>query len=380
MRKLTKLLTGAAVAAIAASFAAAVPAHADPVGPGGKSFTPQAYDIVGVGSNTTEYLFDQFSVDYNSTVKVHNASHPYLGSWDAVLPGATTNAPTDITPKKGCKAIVRPNGSSAGLKALDGNAKDGKDWCIDFARSSSGRSATSPKAGPGGVWYVALAEDAVTYATRDKASGGTNAPSSLSIKDLIGIYDCTITNWKQVGGKSAPIDAFIPQSGSGTRSFWLKQLGLTDPGPCVNQKPEENEGEYAPLDSPDTIYIFSVGSYISQADHSAKCGSKPSKSQNEFGCDETGVLGLNAVDNAAGKPVSPTTGSGANTKINPAFAATTLTRTLYDIVRWATTASHIPTYLQSLFGSKGYLCTSATAKKTIASYGFLTVANCGVGS
>ncbi len=41
--------------------------------------------------------------------------------------------------------------------------------------------------------------------------------------------------------------------------------------------------------------------------------------------------------------------------INPAFKNTGFTRTIYDIVRYAGTADHIPAYLEKFLGRQGLL-------------------------
>src|SRR6185437_9765573 len=129
-----------------------------------------------------------------------------------------------ITLKKGCAKIARPNGSSGGITALTTqNANTGKSPCMDFARSSRDRASTDPVFGPGGISFIALGGDAVTYATFP----GSNAPANLTTAQLFKIYTCAVTNWKQVGGKNAPIKAFIPQSGSGTAKFFLAAVGIT---------------------------------------------------------------------------------------------------------------------------------------------------------
>src|SRR5215469_13954179 len=172
MHKLRTLAAGIAVAATAALVASAVPALADPPASAGKQIVPKDYDVVSVGANTDENLFNALAADYNKTIpaKKHSSTLPYVYTWNATKPGSTSTAITKITPKAGCTSIIRPNGSGAGLTALDLNATDSinkKDYCIDFARSSSGRSSTAPAEKPGGVGYVALAEDAVTWAVRD---------------------------------------------------------------------------------------------------------------------------------------------------------------------------------------------------------------------
>jgi hypothetical protein len=81
VRILRSLVAGAALAVTATALAVA-PAVADPVNSHGKAVKPKIFDIVGVGSNTTEYLLDQLSVDYNAAhSKKHNATHPWIYSW-----------------------------------------------------------------------------------------------------------------------------------------------------------------------------------------------------------------------------------------------------------------------------------------------------------
>jgi ABC-type phosphate transport system substrate-binding protein len=380
MRKLTRLLAGAASVAAAAALVAGTvtSASADPIGNNGKPVVPQSYDVVGVGSNTTEYVLDQISVDYNKTVKDHNANHPYFYSWDAVPPGVTAPGNYKITPKGGCPSITRPNGSTAGLEALDENEFDGKTghYCIDFARSSSSRSSKAPKLGSGGVEYVPFARDAVTWATRKTANGGTDAPKSLTLAQLKGIFTCKTTNWDQVGGKNAKIKVYLPQPGSGTLSFWEGVMGITTLGSCVSQAPEENEGSNKVFDSAQAVFIFSIGSYVAQEYHSAACGKKPSASQNEFGCNNTGYLGLDEISG-----IAPMTSAKAPV-INPKFPSE-FYRTLYNILRWTSeTPTHIYERLEPFFdsshaGVKGYLCSNSTAIKAIEDYGFIPTSACG---
>jgi ABC-type phosphate transport system substrate-binding protein len=380
MRKLTKLYAGAASVAAAAALVAgmATTASADPIGPNGKSVVPASFDVVGVGSNTTENVLDQISVDFNKTVKVHNANHPFFYSWDAVAPGTTSTTPTKIVPKAGCPVIVRPNGSTAGLEALDENQLDGKTghFCIDFGRSSSARSSKAPKLGSGGVEYVPFAKDALTWATRSAAHGGSDAPASLNLAQLQGIFTCKTTNWDQVGGKSGAIKVFLPQPGSGSLATWEKFMGITTVGSCVSQAPEENEGTFAGFNSPNAVFIFSIGSFVAQEFHSAACGKTPKAGQNEFGCNETGFLGINKIDG-----VSPLSSAKVPT-INPDFPSG-FDRTLFNILRWTNeTPTHILARLAPFFNPataavKGFLCSNPIAIKDIEDYGFVPTATCG---
>jgi ABC-type phosphate transport system substrate-binding protein len=398
MRTFTKLMAGAAFAVTATALAVA-PAMADPINGKGKPVTPAATDVVGVGSDTIQNVLNQFSVSYNASHK----TGPRLYSWDATNP--STGAIGDmITLKKGCKALARPNGSSGGIAALTTeNATTGKSPCMDFARSSRDRATTDPAFTAGGISFIALGGDAVTYATFP----GSNAPANLSTKQLFQIYTCGVpakggnpaNNWADLGGKKGPIKAFIPQSGSGTRSFFLTAIGITSgvPGTCVSDGAtkkvpggtvEENEGVNALLnkDKPDTIFPFSIGKYIAERYHSAKClshfckpetsGSNkgktclPSKTQNQFGCDTHGSMVLNKVNNTAPTKPFPLPSKGSPT-VNPGFSKL-FTRSLFIVVSFPkkSQTNGIPNYLLPFFGPKGFTC-SAAAKPILLNYGFV---------
>jgi ABC-type phosphate transport system substrate-binding protein len=388
MRLLSKLMAGSAAAATLVALAAG-PALADP--PTGT--TPKATDVVGVGSDTIEFLVDQFSHDYDNT-----QSGAKLYSWDATNP--STGAMGDpIVTKSGCASIARPDGSSAGITQLDANTADGSNFCVDYARSSRGRAATDPPYAAGGIAFDALAGDAVTYATRNSASGGTNAPVTLTTGQLKNIFLCKTTNWDKVGGQSGTILPFLPQVGSGTRAFFLTALGggvtPITPGSCVNSTVQENEGIDSQLDSPDAIVPFSVGKYIAEVYHSAAClnsactpnGSgqvcTPTGKQNLFGCDEAGVLGLDKINKSDPATPWPLPAPPSNKpKINPKFSAL-FQRTVYIVVRYdASTADHIPAYLEKFFAAKnastpGWMCKNAKATTDIKDYGFLPTPLCG---
>jgi ABC-type phosphate transport system substrate-binding protein len=372
--RMFRTLVAAAAAAAAAVALTAPAALADPVTGAGKAVVPKAYDVVGVGADTSQSLFDQLSVDYNAAHKTHNKTHPWIYSWDATNP--KTQAVGDlIATKSGCKKIARPNGASAGITTLASNIKDPKStthFCVDFARSARNRSATDPSKGKGGVLFVALNQDAVTYATQQTS----NAPTNLTTADLTAIYSCSVTNWSKFkGGKSGTIKAYLPPSGSGLRTFFLGVIGVTTPGGCVNSTPEQNEGTNKLLHSANAIFPYSVADYLAQRYHSAACGKKPTKSQNEFGCDQRGTLKLNSING-----FKPTVGKGAKQTINPNFSKD-FVHTISDVVRYSTTTKdHIPAYLEPFFGRKGYFCSSATAKAASIAYGFLSSPLCGLGS
>jgi ABC-type phosphate transport system substrate-binding protein len=380
MRKFTKILTGIAVAS--AALALAVPAaHADPINKAGQPITPKEYDLVGVGSDSIQYIMDQLSYNYDwTTGRVDSPSSPFFYSWDATAPGTVVGG-GNITTKSGCAQIVRPDGSSAGIATLALNTKtsDGKYYCVDYARSSRAREATDPPFAPGGVTFVTLATDGVSYGT----TATTNAPANLTTAQLTSIYNCSVTNWDQVGGKNAPIHAFIPQSGSGTRAFFLSAIGLANPGTCVNQTVQENEGVNTLLNDADAIVPYSIGSWVAQKYHSAACLNssctpvngvqcKPSSTQNKFGCDADGVIVLHDINGTV--PI-------VNKATNPAFTPTFI-RTLYNVVRYSTstTTFHEGAKEAAIFGPKGYICTNSAAKTALKNYGFMVTPACGQAS
>jgi ABC-type phosphate transport system substrate-binding protein len=375
MRKYLKLVTSAAIAVCLSGLVMA-PAIADPINGSGKPVTPKETDIVGVGADTDEFLFDQLSIDYNKAFP--KKAHVY--SWDALNP--KTGLDESISTKKGCSDILRPDGATAGVTAFIANqkTKDKKEFCIDYVRAARGRSSTDPAKGPGGIVYVALAKDAITYMTNG-GKAGTHAPKNLTTANLAAIYNSTATKWNQVGGTStATIKPFLPITGSGLRSSFLKDIGVTAPGSCVNSTVQQNEGTDSQLlNNPNILVPYSVAKYLTQVYRSNPCTGPKKKGAVRFGCDEHGDLKLNNINGT-----SPTVGKGSKQTINPKFSPDFI-NPIYDVVRWAKTSDNIPAYLEPLFASahakvKGWLCTNKTAVTDLTTYGFLTTPFCGTGS
>jgi ABC-type phosphate transport system substrate-binding protein len=401
--RIWKTLVAAGAIAAATTALAVAPASAEPINPlTGKVVVPAAFDIVGVGSQSTTYVVGQLTFNFDKAVgKKHSPTNPWNLSWDAVPPNNLNNTTQMIVVKQGCKKNLRPNGSSAGVAALTSYGSTSYTFkgkkhvvpCIDYARSSRPRKSTDPAFGKGGVAFVTMAGDAVTYATT-KVS---NAPNNLSKAQLTQIFGCTVAaahgfkanTWGALLGAKTKnpaqkIDPILPQAGSGTLSFWATTaLGLasTNEPLCgaaatlpVPKQPEENEGTNALFKSggANVIYPYSIGAYLSQSQNSAKCGTKPSKTQNKFGCNQTGVLVLHGISG-----VKPSVGPKGHMVTNPAWGATPFHRFLFNVVNWASTADHIPGYLEKFFGKKGYFCTNP---KVLTAYGFEPTPACGAAS
>lgn len=120
---------------------------------------------------------------------------------------------------------------------------------IDFAGSTRGR-----KTGDTALLFIPVAEDTVRYAL--SAQVPSYGMDGLTWAALTSIYTCSITNWSQVGGPNATIQPLLPPYGSGTRDYFLNQLGLSTVGPCVTNA---QVNDPAPIQTnPNAIAPFSV--------------------------------------------------------------------------------------------------------------------------
>jgi hypothetical protein len=272
-----------AVGALALSLVTAAPASAD--------YGPSSSDVVGVGSDTVQFVIDYLAdgTPYGTT-GYNTGKRNKLISFDATPDanarlaygsfGLGSSSPTSITGpagtaaanycapgtggtvatgnqntshlgdkpcvlnptvvlRAGTRAVTRPNGSSAGFNALKAdvaNVAAGAARKIDFSRASSarGNNATysSVVVGTDGLYMLSQL--------------GGNAVA-LSNSQLAAIYKCdpTADQWTEVGGTStATIKPLLPQVGSGTRKDFLATIVVTEAqvGSCVDSV-EENDPE-----------------------------------------------------------------------------------------------------------------------------------------
>ena len=184
----------------------------------------------------------------------------------------------------GVGETLPPNGSTAGRNALIAEETAGPGGtprgCYDAARSSAGPRGLGAGKDTASMEYYAFAISAMSW-----ASASLNAPASISQGDLIKIYNCTFTDWSQLpGGGEGPITRYIPQAGSGTRSFFLSDLllgfdpttvssatpppGSPYPCPAVNQALEENSANALPAaDHDSAILAYDAGLWGFQANN-----------------------------------------------------------------------------------------------------------------
>lgn len=360
MNKNTKLRLGvvAATAAAVLAIGAAAPAYADPSG-----FKP----INGAGSDTTQDVL-------NGVATVVTA----IGSYDAT--GSAT-----IQTTSGGPVFNRPNGSGNGQKALSASINPGltHTWPaeggvtitgqLDFARSSSGPSSSAVGTD---LTFIPFARDAVTYAVsaasdfprdipRGDASQDAISPAPFTLRN---IYRSAVTTYVNSSFGTVTIRPLIPQSGSGTRDFWVKTaVGLTDAtlGSTVTDlgnHVQEHNGTW--VTEPGDIVPFSVAQYIAQGNHGALPAAAP----------VTERRGNIALGNVGGfKPYKPSVGGGI--ELNTSFP---INRLVFNVVSTTRINSADPAdaTLQSTFkGSTSAVCSATTE---IKQYGFGTIGSlCG---
>jgi hypothetical protein len=246
------LIAGACLATLSLAVGSAV---ADP------STTPR--NLNGTGSDTTQGVMNALS----NVVAI--GGNLQIGSWDAATaPGQTFNEGTAA-----CASVSRPSGSNNGIIALV-NDRTAATHCLQFARSSSDNHTSHVG---DHLTYIPFATDAVAYAIR--GPGGTATGSginrNLPVSTLKTIYTQTGTTCL------ANFEPLLPQSGSGTRKFFLETVlglgagadvpnyaGPTGLHPCVKDTDAagnpllENTGNLLTTDK--QIEPYAVSSWIAQ--------------------------------------------------------------------------------------------------------------------
>lgn len=253
MRKRRLFLVAGACAA-ALSLAVGSVAFADPVGP------PIPRPLPGVGSDTTQDVMNGYTNGVAFSVPafggiVDGAGNRTLGSYDATGPTPITyrNAPPECV-----NVNIRPNGSNQGVNSLRGIAPPAGPFpqqCVDWARSSANTSAA--RAGQN-LTFIPYATDVVTYSTLANSTVSKN----LSLTQLRSIFRANQPNCLN----HEPV---VPQSGSGTFSFWNSLVGPF--GTCVNATvptpPQEHDGRA--LSRPRQIMPYGVAQWITQSQQPA---------------------------------------------------------------------------------------------------------------
>lgn len=330
--------------------------------------------ITLAGSDTTQDVMAALATQYNADptnnpdpdtiVNVLSVeASPKTAPADANCVAKTYHTPA------GPGEVLAPNGSSAGRNALKDSVNAG-DGCIDIARSSGAPRAIGQDLAT--FKYVAFAMDAMAY-----ASASSKAPANLTLAQFRGIYNCTYTDWSQVGGSAGPIQRYYPQTNSGTWQFFLSDLlGGADPrlvstGSCPAAiSTQENTGEVIANngDQEKAIVGYSAGNWVAQAR-----GTAPDQRQGQTirSLDGQNVVtgsGATAALNTAGPVVE------SNVKINnptPAYVGIRYVFNVFDETSTSyTQAIRLFGFLNTTDASdKSPLCKGQKAS-TITDYGF----------
>jgi len=313
----TILVGASAILSLAVGGNAAADPNLNNAGASLPGFLPDANDVVGVGSDTTQYVI-------NTAAQAQAASNPSVrvASFNAFKPGTEASPVTgdSITIRTPSTTIPRPNGSSAGITALINTPQ------VDFARSSRFRGTAPAEAA---LYFIPVLTDGLSYIVSKTATADIR---NLTATELADIYRCTDPRGFQPK---------LPQAGSGTRTFFLAQIGVAENqiGACVQQNVQEHD-ESSVVGNPLALAPFSTARFANNPP-------SPANPPSAF------------VDIAA---TSPT----ANTFYT--------NRTVYNVVRKAdydAAGSRLP----AIFSSTGYFCTRYASGVNRQAFGQAT--NCG---
>ncbi|EMS81392.1 phosphate ABC transporter substrate-binding protein [Desulfotignum phosphitoxidans] len=182
------------------------------------------------------------------------AIDPFSGlSGEIRISGGTAHIPVM---KEAAKQIMRANpeisisiaggGSGVGIKQVG-------EGIVDIG--NSGRAATDAEVEKYGLKLFKWAIDGVGAAVNPG-----NPVTSLTKAQLKDIYSGKITNWKDLGGKDAPITVYTRDESSGTRAvFWKKALDKGDIVSSANFVVSNGAMKTAIANDPNAIGYVSVG-------------------------------------------------------------------------------------------------------------------------
>ncbi|MEU9455971.1 Ig-like domain repeat protein [Streptomyces sp. NPDC048277] len=360
MRNLRSSAALVAAAVVAGGLALATPAVADPDAGAFRQ-------LVGVGSDTTQDVLNALAGDtvngtsYSATA-VKSTNGAGIASYDAIEPG-TGSTSSSIKTRTDGPSFLRPNGSGNGRLALS-EALTGDKYPtsagvsisnqVDFARSSGGPSASGTA-----LTYIPMARDAVGVAV--KGSG----LDTLTVDQLHDIYSGTLTT---VNGQT--VHPRIPQSGSGTRKFFLAAIGLTDATLSPNVTTVQENQANAALTEDGALVPFSVGSWIAQNN-----GVSPDYSTTAVAAG--GHLASIQLPGDTGATSPVTTVNGKLSPVTAYYDNSTFGRDVYNVVPSRaidTTSIFFDKDLYDVFvtsGSHTAELASDNAEKVIAAFGFV---------
>lgn len=143
----------------------------------------------------------------------------FLKGSDTVLPLAQAEAEEFTNENPGKSVSVTGGGSGVGITALI----DGE---VDIATAS--REMKTEELEAAKVNGINPVEHTIAYDGISVIVNPQNPISELTFGQLRGIYNGSISNWKEVGGEDRPIVTFSRDSSSGTYEFFKEEVLLGD--------------------------------------------------------------------------------------------------------------------------------------------------------
>lgn len=352
--------------------------------------------FVGVGSDTTQDVLNALAGKSNGILFTPVQSSAATGrrqiiSFDATPPaGATDNC---ITPKIGSPTFTRPNGSSAGRRALsraiDGTGYGSAATCaladvsgqIDFARSS----ALSPGA-TSELTYIPMGRDAMSFAYYRPSGSPVTTLTRAELTQLFTTGPATIR-----GVRMVPCGI---QTGSGTFQQWNTVTTATPTQEntattlCNNLlgagvRAQENDG--VDLKARGDALILQSGEANSQVVIGFSAAAFIAKSNGVATPTPPAGVGIGSIDNnGSGVNLgSPITGTAPNLAPSSSFYGDSVFgRLVYNVFPTGVITGPGNNDLKSIFvdtdpgaANTSTLCNAAS---TINTFGFLVASNCGV--
>jgi len=304
----------------------------------------------GVGADAFAELSNNLVTQYNATAPTN-----LLESFDAVDPVDPTNT-ANITTKPGC-SIARPNGANAGITAITQNLKsslpdgDGTSFCIDWVRSSRAKGAAAAEQN---LSFYAQSRDAVGYATIGNAYAPTTPLTTAQLKN---IFECTVTDWSEVGGQAGPIHVYLPPDSAATLTFFLQAIGSSlatvhancDGLPSTFHE-QQNDGRTLNGD-PQGVAPYAVTKWAAQSNADLAAGAPVGIADNRGG---TTIGAVNSALPSRAPTTTSSLGGVTYTVLNPGYASDTSSsfgRIFFNVVR-----NTAPDDLKATFSTSGYLC------------------------
>jgi phosphate transport system substrate-binding protein len=181
-------------------------------------FTLLVLGLVFLGTGCTGNENDK-NISHAKEISSEGSQDIFLKGSDTVLPLAQAEAEEFMIENSGKSISVTGGGSGVGITALI----DGE---VDIATASREIKAEEIKAArTNGINPV---EHAIAYDGISVIVNPQNPVSELTFGQLRGIYNGSISNWKEVGGEDRPIVAISRDSSSGTYEYFKEEVLLGD--------------------------------------------------------------------------------------------------------------------------------------------------------